>query len=92
MRPGVDPTSQLISCRAIDGSSGNHQREKEILPAAGETSAYPRPKPGTAVVSGPGGHGPGLGGVGGREGGGAPAQRWRHWWVAGGAATGFLGY
>ena len=73
-------------------SLGNIEAKKEILAAAGETSAYRRPKPGSAIISGPGGDGPGLRAVRVGEGGGAPAQRWRHWWVAGGAATGFLGY
>ena len=73
-------------------SLGNIEAKKEILAAAGETSAYRRPKPGTAIISDPGGHGPGLRAVRVGGGGGAPAQRWRHWWVAGGAATGFLGY
>ena len=57
-------------------SLGNIEAEKEILPAAGETSAYRRPKPGTAIISGPGGNGLGLRAVRAGEGGGAPAQRW----------------
>ena len=66
--------------------------EKEILPAAGETSAYRRPKPGTAIISDPGGMAPALLRFGPGEVAGRPPKGGRHWWVAGGAATGFLGY
>ena len=74
-------------------SLGNIEAKKEILPAAGETSAYPRrPEPGTAIISDPGGHGPGLRAVRAGKAAGRPPKGGRHWWVAGGAATGFLGY
>ena len=54
----LDPLSPQLGL--VDEPS---KQKRDFAGRRGDLRTSPRPKPGTAIISGPGGHGPGLGAV-----------------------------